>query len=991
MKTENIHYNILITYIDKAEFDKVFEKIDYLSEKNEIIITNKPMYSELKGSFITEDYNSFRYPQKLKTFINGYIEYINTKEALIEELFVSAGKKFLVEIFLKERDYMVVRYLGLEGIVHKNSLLNQDTSIFEDYLIGDEVEMELISASSDRKLRFALPQVRTSITASNIAEAKISSVAKHGLTSLDLSNLGIESITKEIKRCENLEIIDVSNNNLVVIPRELFYLSNLKSINFNNNNIRKIPEEISNLEKLEYANFGNNNIKTFPLSIVDFDPRTFKDIILENNPISELYHLDNTYKLLRKVIVDGFFEAGNVISLKDFQVGQVLTANIKLIYGFGLFVRYTNQHKEYREGLLHKSQMKNYDKVLRKHFKIGDPIEVKIIEIKQEEEARIKMPTGGLSFTITEQIEAKVYEKALNIILNTKSNLLKRLDLSNFNLKELPIEVCNLEHLVEIDLRGNFIQKLPNNLSKLINLKSLLLDNIPIEIQNSSPQKIISYFNFNNDIQNIEEKKDLREGKMLIVGQGGVGKTSLLKRILYDRFSEDEKTTDGLDIKKWKTKLNNEEVYVNIWDFGGQEIYHSTHQFFLTKRSVYILVWDSRQEDEHGRIDYWLKLIQSFGKNSPIIVVSNRIDEAGGKEIDKDILQQKYNIRHFVETSCKTGKGIKELRKKILESLVNLEHLKIPWKKSWFNIKTDLENINANFCDYSEYENICKKYALINEEEQIILIEFLHDLGVVLNFQDNSKLKHTNILQPEWVTKAVYSIINATVIRENGAILNLEMLKNILDRNNYPQEKHFVITNIMQRFELSYEMDNNDGSFLIPELLSIKRPKYDLEYDKSLKFRYNYNFLPDSIISRFIVRMHRLIHKLKVVNHQNNMTISKIENLVWKNGVILKKEGNQALIFSDRDKNNIYIYVTGQKNTRRELLAEIRGNFEHIHSTISKIQPTGQIPLYDTKDKEDIVVAYEHLVGLEGVGEEYYRAEKTLDKFSIKELLQGID
>jgi hypothetical protein len=187
MKTENIHYSTLITYIEKAEFDKVFEKIDYLSEKNEIVIEHKTMYSQLKGNFITGDYNSFRYPQELKTFINGYIEYINTKEYLINELVNSAGEIFLVEIFLKETDFMVVRYLGLEGIVHKRTLLNHDASIFDNYLIGDEVEMELISASSDRKLRFSFPQERTSITASNIAEAKISSVAKHGLTYLDLS------------------------------------------------------------------------------------------------------------------------------------------------------------------------------------------------------------------------------------------------------------------------------------------------------------------------------------------------------------------------------------------------------------------------------------------------------------------------------------------------------------------------------------------------------------------------------------------------------------------------------------------------------------------------------------------------------------------------------------------------------------------------------------------------------------------------------------
>ena len=58
---------------------------------------------------------------------------------------------------------------------------------------------------------------------------------------------------------------------------------------------------------------------------------------------------------------------------------------------------------------------------------------------------------------------------------------------------------------------------------------------------------------------------------------------------------------------------------LNIWDFGGQEIMHSTHQFFFTKRTVYILVVNARQNENKDKTEKWLKRIESFGGDSPVI------------------------------------------------------------------------------------------------------------------------------------------------------------------------------------------------------------------------------------------------------------------------------------------------------------------------------------------------------------------------------------
>jgi len=155
-----------------------------------------------------------------------------------------------------------------------------------------------------------------------------------------------------------------------------------------------------------------------------------------------------------------------------------------------------------------------------------------------------------------------------------------------------------------------------------------LIDNplpTPPEIlsKKDEPATIINYY-----LQHeAGEKKPLNEAKMLLVGQGSVGKTSLVKRLLWDKFDPHEEKTEGIEIEEWQVMVDDQEIKLNVWDFGGQEIMHATHQFFLTKRSLYLLVLDARLGDEENRIEYWLKIIKSFGGDSPVIIVGNKIDE----------------------------------------------------------------------------------------------------------------------------------------------------------------------------------------------------------------------------------------------------------------------------------------------------------------------------------------------------------------------------
>jgi len=502
-----------------------------------------------------------------------------------------------------------------------------------------------------------------------------------------------------------------------------------------------------------------------------------------------------------------------------------------------------------------------------------------------------------------------------------------------------------------------------------------LIDNplpTPPEIlsKKDEPATIINYY-----LQHeAGEKKPLNEAKMLLVGQGSVGKTSLVKRLLWDKFDPHEEKTEGIEIEEWQVMVDDQEIKLNVWDFGGQEIMHATHQFFLTKRSLYLLVLDARLGDEENRIEYWLNIIKSFGGDSPVIIVGNKIDEQP-LDVDRRGLMAKYrSIREIVEVSCKEGKGIDELKDAIRGVVSSLEHIHDPLLTTWSSVKNRLEEMEEDYIPYQKYLGMCQTEGVTDDRSQRTLIGLLHDLGIVLNFQDDPRLEDTNILNPEWVTNGVYKILNSKELFQEKGVLELEMINRILDSSEYPRDKHLFIMDMMRKFELCFAFEGfPDQRFLIPDLLSKEEP-YTGEWNDTLTFQYHYDVLPGSIISRFIVRMQPSICK----------------DTYWRSGVVIedKVSGNKALVKADREDKKIFILVSGREQTRRTFLGVIRSNFDYIHETIPGIKPEEKVPL---KYHPEIVVDYRHLLFLEEKRKTNYIPEGHNEEVDVKELLNGIE
>lgn len=551
----------------------------------------------------------------------------------------------------------------------------------------------------------------------------------------------------------------------------------------------------------------------------------------------------------------------------------------------------------------------------------------------------------------------------------SRLTLLRDIQLSSNKIEVFPLGLTKIIGLKKISIERNLLRSIPIEVTQMNNLDELLI----LHNSTSIPPEVIArgtrfIFNHLKKLDAAKNKKFFNEAKLIFVGDGNVGKTSLVRLLQGSKFNRGQEKTEGIAIKKWSVKLDSErEVSVNIWDFGGQEIMHATHQFFLTQRSVYVLVLNTREEDRYGMIDYWLKMIRSYGVDSPVILALNKFDEHN-TDVDRRGLQKKYNIHGFVSTSCKTGKGKSELIDLIKDAIGSLEHTKIEWVDNELKVKQRLEDMKYDFISYDMYEKLCNEEGVSDNKN---LIKFLHDLGIVLNFHDDNRLNSTNILNPEWVTTGVYKILNYKNLAGKKGILDVSLVPKILDPKQYPKDKHFFILDMMKKFELCFDIEgSNSKSMLIPELLPIQEPDFEWNSDGNLIFQYKYEFLTSNILSRFIVKVHSFIDN----------------NIYWKNGVVLIKDGNRSLIKADREERIITIYVSGNKNTMRDALSQIRAQFDAIHASNTP-KPIEMIPIYGIANE---FVDYRYLLHLERNGEISY-ITKEGNKVKISDLLDGIN
>lgn len=559
----------------------------------------------------------------------------------------------------------------------------------------------------------------------------------------------------------------------------------------------------------------------------------------------------------------------------------------------------------------------------------------------------------------------------------SRMSCLTSLSLSSNPLFKIPAPVFELTTLEHLSLHNCRIVEVPADLLRLKHLKTLnILNNSlrspPPEVANNGLEAIQSYLR-----QKLDTGVDyLAEAKLIILGEGGAGKTSLAQKIVDEGYqlNETQNSTEGIDVIRYSfptlirrrdggdNKPLEREFQVNIWDFGGQEIYHATHQFFLTRRSVYVLVCDNRAEDTD--FSYWLNIVKMLSDASPLLIVQNEKQDRS-RPIDKTSLTREFgNLIDVLPTNLQGNRGLKEVVHAIQVELERLPHVGVGLPATWKRVREALESDKRDYIILADYLDICEQHGFKEQKDKLQLSEYLHDLGICLHFQQDPILRHYVILNPSWGTDAVYRVLDDKEVIATQGRFTVQQLDKIWSEDKYEGMRDQLIQ-LMTKFQLCYKLDNQEA-YIAPQLLSVERPAYNWPASGSVVLRYEYDFMPKGIITRFIVAQHRRIHK----------------GLVWKTGVVLNEAATQAEVIEEYARRRITVRVTGPDC--RGLLAIINDQLERIHASFHHLAYKHYLPCPCAKcqrEAEPRLFSINDLVNAarEGVSIQCYGSMKPVD------------
>lgn len=283
--------------------------------------------------------------------------------------------------------------------------------------------------------------------------------------------------------------------------------------------------------------------------------------------------------------------------------------------------------------------------------------------------------------------------------------------------------------------------------------------------------------------------------------------------------------------------------------------------------------------------------------------------------------------------------------------------------------------MKKDFIGYEQYEEICERAGIEGEGTRKILVDFLHDLGVVLHFEEPG-LKETNVINPKWVTEAVYRIINSRQLADGKGVLSKDTLNQILNYKKYPSRKHDYILELMKKFEICYGINGN--SILVPDLLKVEEPYFRFDYKASLKFIIEYDYLPKSIMATFIVKRNKEIKG----------------DYKWRTGVVINDRSfsSSAVIKVDEREKQVLINVNGTQ--KREYFSTIRKTLLDINESFEKLDFKEMVPcccIECENEQKPFFYDYLYLIKRKNKGKTTVDCQESIEEVLIEDLLSGIE
>lgn len=388
------------------------------------------------------------------------------------------------------------------------------------------------------------------------------------------------------------------------------------------------------------------------------------------------------------------------------------------------------------------------------------------------------------------------------------------------------------------------------------------------------------------------------EVKLFILGNGGVGKTQLRHRLCDPDYELDPSipTTHGVELDRFATELDDKrsDVRVNLWDFGGQDIYHGSHALFLDGHAVFLILW--HPDFEHGEftdphsgvrmsnrpLAYWLDYVRAqAGPDAVVLVVQARADDRTDDRPLPDIDRGELRMSEL-RVSSLTGRGLGAFREQIKEAVRDLLDARPPYQigvgrakvrerlREW--IAEDQQRPAAQRSHRTitrdEFAALCTEVGGVSSADA--LLTFLHRSGSV--FYRPGLFGDRVVLDQQWALNAIY-----TVFDRNGVLPALvndgEFTRTTLARlvwQQYSAEEQELFLGMMRECDICFQIGERalptgrESLYVAPELLTDDRDAIRRVLDQrvppgepAVTATAQFEFLHDGVLRSILARIGR--------------------------------------------------------------------------------------------------------------------------------------
>ncbi len=399
------------------------------------------------------------------------------------------------------------------------------------------------------------------------------------------------------------------------------------------------------------------------------------------------------------------------------------------------------------------------------------------------------------------------------------------LDLDGNLLTELPAQIGRLTEVHDLRLRGNRLTQLPPEAHEIVGRMTGLRENPlrePLGTLCADHPAYVPTF-----LQSLVGAALRYEAKALLVGEGNVGKTSLVAALLGKPFIVDRPTTHGIQLETLSLRHPRLDagMLLNTWDFGGQVVYRITHQFFFSRHALYLLVWRPREGHEENAIEGWLRRIRlRVGQDARVMVIATHCDERA-PELDFPGLEREFGdmLVDQYAVDNRSGTGVEKLRYAIADQAARLPQMGQRMNSRWLAARDEALSLDAPQIFYHELVAVCRRHGL-EDAEIHTLSNVLHELGHIIHYAEDEGLRDIVVLNPEWLTKAISHVLEDRPTRQAGGVLDHARLKKIWEDSEYPAEYHPYFLRLMEKFDVCYRLPDDATASLVGQLVPYARP-----------------------------------------------------------------------------------------------------------------------------------------------------------------------